>query len=173
MDKLPTSDVSGKVDLKALPPPRPSSPSGSARKYEQSPITIEQITSIWASILNVSPSSITPEYNFFDLGGHSLLLADLAARLSNTFGFRVPVARLAQPATLNGHLDTVRAIRDGHTAEVQENLPAVLRADSVLDKEIQPKDAKACALKDAKTVLLTGVTGFLGAFLLRDLFLTR
>lgn len=169
LDKLPTSDVSGKVNLKALPPPRSSSPTGSARKFEQSPITIEQVTEIWASILSVSASSITPEYNFFDLGGHSLLLADLAARLSNTFGFRVPVARLANPATLNGHLDTVRAIRDGHTAEVQENLPAVLRADSVLDKDIQPQNAKFCAIKDAKTVLLTGVTGFLGAFLLRDL----
>ncbi|KAI8941317.1 hypothetical protein NX059_002544 [Plenodomus lindquistii] len=169
LDELPTSDVSGKVNHKALPPPRPSSPTGSARKFEQSPITIEQVTEIWASILSVSPSSITPEYNFFDLGGHSLLLADLAARLSNTFGFRVPVARLANPATLNGHLDTVRAIRDGHTAEVQENLPAVLRADSVLDKDIQPQNPKFCAIKDAKTVLLTGVTGFLGAFLLRDL----
>lgn len=169
LDKLPTSDVSGKVNLKALPAPRPTSPTGSARKFEQSPITIEQVTEIWASILSVNASSITPEFNFFDLGGHSLLLADLAARLSNTFGFRVPVARLANPATLNGHLDTVRAIRDGHTAEVQENLPAVLRADSVLDKDIQPQNAAFCALKDAKTVLLTGVTGFLGAFLLRDL----
>ncbi|KAH9865426.1 hypothetical protein J1614_009009 [Plenodomus biglobosus] len=169
LDELPTSDVSGKVNLKALPPPRPSSPTGSARRFEQSPIAIEQITEIWASILGVSASSITPEYNFFDLGGHSLLLADLAARLSNTFGLRVPVARLANPATLNGHLDTVRAIRDGHTAEVQENLPAVLRADSVLDKDIQPQNPKFCAIKDAKTILLTGVTGFLGAFLLRDL----
>jgi amino acid adenylation domain-containing protein/thioester reductase-like protein len=170
LDKLPTSDVSGKVDLKNLPPPtRPSSPTGSARKFEQSPITIEQVTESWASILGVNANTITPEYNFFDLGGHSLLLADLAARLSNTFGFRVPVARLANPATLNGHLDTVRAIRDGHTAEVQENLPQVLRADSVLDKDIQPENPKICALKDAKTVFLTGVTGFLGAFLLRDL----
>ncbi|KAL5120284.1 hypothetical protein ACEQ8H_001842 [Pleosporales sp. CAS-2024a] len=169
LDKLPTSDVSGKVDLKNLPPPRPSSPSGSARRFEQSPITIEQVTECWASILGVNASTITPEYNFFDLGGHSLLLADLAARLSNTFGFRVPVARLASPATLNGHLDTVRAIRDGHTAEVQSNLPQVLRDDAVLDKEIQPSKPRICALKDAKTVFLTGVTGFLGAFLLRDL----
>ncbi|KAL1604609.1 putative NRPS-like protein biosynthetic cluster [Nothophoma quercina] len=169
LETLPTNDVSGKVNVKALPPPRSSSPTGSARKYEQSPISIEQITTIWASILNIDASSITPEYNFFDLGGHSLLLADLAARLSNTFGFRVPVARLATPATLNGHLDTVRKIRDGSVAEIQENLPAVLKADSVLDKDIQPKEAKFVALKDAKTVLLTGVTGFLGAFLLRDL----
>jgi amino acid adenylation domain-containing protein/thioester reductase-like protein len=169
LETLPTNDVSGKVNVKALPPPRSSSPTGSARKYEQSPIDIEQIQTIWASILGISASSITPEYNFFDLGGHSLLLADLAARLSNTFGFRVPVARLATPATLNGHLDTVRKIRDGAVAEVQDNLPAVLKADAVLDKDIQPKDAKFVALKDAKTVLLTGVTGFLGAFLLRDL----
>ncbi|PSN72939.1 nonribosomal peptide synthetase 10 [Corynespora cassiicola Philippines] len=170
LDELPTHDVSGKVDLKRLPPPTPGkSPiRKSAPKLEQ-PIDIDQITQIWASILGVSASDITAEHNFFDLGGHSLLLADLAARLSNTFGFRVPVARLANPATLNGHLDTVRAIRDGHTAAIQADLPAILRADSVLDKEIQPSGAKAIALKDAKTVLLTGVTGFLGAFLLRDL----
>ncbi|SPO07174.1 probable NRPS-like enzyme [Cephalotrichum gorgonifer] len=169
---LPTSDVSGKVDLKNLPPPRPTSPTSSARRFEQSPIAIEEVTECWASVLGVNASTITAEYNFFDLGGHSLLLADLAARMSNTFGFRVPVARLADPATLNGHLDTVRAIRDGHTAAVQENLPQVLRADSVLDQDIQPTNPTACALKDAKTVFLTGVTGFLGAFLLKDLLHT-
>ncbi|KAK7193434.1 linear gramicidin synthetase subunit C [Paraphaeosphaeria sporulosa] len=171
MDDLPTHEVSGKVDLKALPPPntRTKSPTGKRAAYEQDPIDIGQITSVWASILGIQPSSITPEYNFFDLGGHSLLLADLAARLSNRFGLKIPVARLADPATLNGHLDTVRAVRDGQTAAVQADLPAVLRADSVLDKEIQPTNTKMNALKDAKTVLLTGVTGFLGAFLLRDL----
>jgi len=171
MDELPTHEVSGKVDLKGLPPPntRTRSPNGKKAAYEQNPIDVEQITAIWAAILGIQASSITPEYNFFDLGGHSLSLADLAARLSNTFGVKIPVARLADPATLNGHLDTVRSIRDGHTAAVQADLPAVLRTDSVLDKDIQPHNAKICALKDAKTVLLTGVTGFLGAFLLRDL----
>lgn len=171
LDELPTHDVSGKVDLKRLPPPntRTKSPSGKRPAYEQDPIDIAQITEIWAAVLGIQPSSITPEYNFFDLGGHSLSLADLAARLSNTFGLKIPVARLADPATLNGHLDTVRSVRDGHTAAVQADLPAVLRADSILDKDIQPSNAKICALKDAKTILLTGVTGFLGAFLLRDL----
>lgn len=112
---------------------------------------------------------ITPEHDFFDLGGHSLSLADLASRLSRNFGFRVPVARLADPPTLNGHLETVRAVRDGHTAAVQADLPAVLRADSVLDEDIQPSDATICSLNKASTVLLTGATGFLGAFLLNDL----
>jgi thioester reductase-like protein len=171
MDELPTNDVSGKVDLKSLPLPktRTNSPTDKRATYEQESIDIEQIAEIWASILGLKTSSITPEYNFFDLGGHSLSLADLAARLSNTFGLKIPVARLADPATLNGHLDTVRSVRDGHTAAVQADLPAVLRADAILDKDIQPIDAKISSLEDAKTVLLTGVTGFLGPFLLRDL----
>jgi amino acid adenylation domain-containing protein/thioester reductase-like protein len=170
LDELPTHEVSGKINLKGLPPPtRSNSPNGKGQNYQQESITIEDITETWAAILNISTSAITPEYNFFDLGGHSLLLADLAARLSNQFGFRVPVARLADPATLNGHLDTCIAVRDGHTAAIQDNLPDVLKADCVLDKDIQPKEAKECTIKDAKTVLLTGVTGFLGAFLLGEL----
>lgn len=169
MEEIPTHGVSGKVDLKSLPPPtRSQSPTNDLS--EKDPIQIEAIKELWASTLNVSSNHVTPEHNFFDLGGHSLSLADLASRLSNQFGFRVPVARLADPATLNGHLATVRAVRDGHAAAVQADLPAILRADSVLEDDIRPpKDVKYQALKDAETVLLTGVTGFLGAFLLHDL----
>ncbi|KAK5092138.1 hypothetical protein LTR70_005743 [Exophiala xenobiotica] len=169
LDDLPTHEVSGKVDLKNLPDP-PSAKNGiNGAKAVQDPIGIDAIAAVWAATLKTSPSNITPEHSFFDLGGHSLSLADLASRFSRSFGFRVPVARLADPATLNGHLHTVRAVRDGQIAEVQAELPAVLRTDSVLDKEIQPLKTKMCALKDAKTVLLTGATGFLGAFLLNDL----
>jgi amino acid adenylation domain-containing protein len=169
LEELPTHEVSGKVDLKRLPAPtRPQTPVNGLN--ERDPIQIEAIKELWASTLNVSSSVVTPEANFFDLGGHSLSLADLASRLSNMFGFRVPVARLADPATLNGHLETVRAVRDGHAAAVQADLPAILRADSVLDEDIKPRtELKMCPLKDAETVLLTGVTGFLGAFLLSDL----
>ncbi|ORY09198.1 linear gramicidin synthetase subunit C [Clohesyomyces aquaticus] len=173
LEELPTHDVSGKADLKRLPPPpRTKSPSNVAEPKTEDPITTEALTEIWAATLNVSTSAITPEHNFFDLGGHSLSLADLASRLSNAFGFRVPVARLADPANLNGHLETVRNVRDGHTAAIQADLPAVLRADSILEDEIRPKNAKMCSLKDAKEVLLTGVTGFLGAFLLNELLQT-
>lgn len=169
LQSLPTHEVSGKVDLKSLPDPPTAKNGLHGAKAEQDPIGIDAIAAVWAATLKTSPTNITPEHSFFDLGGHSLSLADLASRFSRSFGFRVPVARLADPATLNGHLHTVRAVRDGQIAEVQADLPAVLRTDSVLDKDIQPPKAKMCALKDAKTVLLTGATGFLGAFLLNDL----
>src|SRR6202035_5387113 len=102
----------------------------------------------------------------FGLGGHSLTIAELASKLSKTFGFPVPVARLVQNPTLEGHLEVVRSARDGRIAAVQADLPAVLRADSVLLENIQPSGAKMCPLSKANTILLTGVTGFLGAFLL-------
>jgi thioester reductase-like protein len=172
LEKLPTHEVSGKADLKNLPPPpKPANATGKAEpSTEKDPIDTDAIAEVWAATLNISRSSITPEHSFFDLGGHSLSLADLASRLSRNFGFRVPVARLADPTTLNGHLQTVRAVRDGQIAEVQSDLPAALRRDTVLDADIQPiAGTKMSGIKNADTVFLTGATGFLGAFLLHDL----
>lgn len=170
LDELPTHEVSGKADLKRLPPPPTAKSQVNGIKTEQDPISSEAIAEVWAATLHTSRDNITAEHNFFDLGGHSLSLAELASRLSRAFGFRVPVARLADPPTLNGHLETVRSVRDGHTAAVQADLPGVLRKDSILDDEIKPpSQAKPCSLNEAKTVLLTGATGFLGAFLLNDL----
>lgn len=172
VDELPTNEVSGKVDLKRLPPPPVPGAVNGNQKQERDPISIDDIAEIWATTLRTSRSAITPENSFFDLGGHSLSLAELASRLSKNFGFRVPVARLADPPTLNGHLETVRAVRDGQIAAVQADLPAALKADSILDDDIRPSGATIKSVANADTVLLTGVTGFLGAFLLNDLLET-
>ncbi|PMD67428.1 nonribosomal peptide synthetase 10 [Hyaloscypha bicolor E] len=174
LDELPTNRVSGKADLKRLPPPGVSISTifNHTKTERDTRITIEAIAETWGAALNVPFSSVTKEHTFFDLGGHSLTLADLATRLSKTFGFPVPVGRLVVNPTLEGHLEALCSIRDGHTAAVQADLPAVLRADSTLPEDIQPSGAAICPLKDASTVLLTGSTGFLGAFLLHDLLET-
>ncbi|OJJ50362.1 hypothetical protein ASPZODRAFT_23014 [Penicilliopsis zonata CBS 506.65] len=173
LDELPTHEVSGKVDLKHLPPPPTPSPvngTSPAAGKEKDPVNIDEVALIWAATLKTSRSLLKPTDDFFDLGGHSLSLADLASRLSKVFGFAVPIARLADNTTLNGHLETIRAIRDGHTAAVQADLPAVLRADAALDEDIRPSPSvQICSVNDANTILLTGVTGYLGAFLLNDL----
>lgn len=170
MKDLPTNDVSGKVDLKSLPAPRSASPSGSEETLDKDPISINDIAAIWANVLKTSKALLKPEDNFFDLGGHSLSLADLSSRFTRHFGFRVPIPRLAEDTTLAAHLETVRAVRDGHTAAVQAELPAFLLADATLDDDIKPAENTAIkSIASADTVLLTGVTGFLGAFLLHDL----
>lgn len=173
LDELPTHEVSGKVDLKSLPaPPEPGAPStinSKPKADNNTTIKADQIAGMWAASLNIPATAVTKEHSFFDLGGHSLTLADLSNRLSKTFGFPVPLGALAGDPTIKGHVDAVVAARDGHTAAVQADLPAVLRADSVLPADIQPKNARWTPLSEAKTVLLTGVTGFLGAFLLSSL----
>jgi len=170
LEELPTHEVSGKVDLKKLPDPAliKSQKNGKVAERDNRYKT-KTIADLWATALHMSANEITPEHNFFDLGGHSLTLADLANRLSRTFNFPVPVARLVVNPTLEGHLEVVRSIRDGRTAAIQADLPAVLRADSVLDDEIQANGAKFRPANEAKTILLTGVTGFLGPFILEDL----
>jgi thioester reductase-like protein len=89
--------------------------------------------------------------------------------MTRTFGYLIPLAQLAAHPTLAGHLKVVEDARDGHTAAVQADLPAVLRADSTLDADIKPSASKTHSLRDAQSVLLTGATGFLGGFLLNDL----
>ncbi|KAH9224292.1 putative NRPS-like enzyme [Leptodontidium sp. 2 PMI_412] len=171
LDELPTNRVSGKADLKRLPPPGLSISTmfNHTKTERDNSISIEAVAEIWATSLSVPFTSVTREHTFFDLGGHSLTLADLATRMSRTFGISVPVSRLVVNPTLEGHLEVVRGIRDGHTAAVQADLPAVLRADATLDEDIKSSGTPMRALKSADTVLLTGATGFLGAFLLVDL----
>lgn len=172
LDELPTHEVSGKVDLRRLPPP--DTPVHENNKSERGDLKIDMgtIAEMWSVSLNIPPGIITREHgqnSFFDLGGHSLTIADLANRLSRNYGFPVPVALLVGNPTLEGHLEVVRRACDGHIAAVQADLPSILRADAVLPEDIKPSDELMCPLSQAKTVLLTGVTGFLGAFLLSDL----
>ncbi|KAJ4394524.1 hypothetical protein N0V93_003742 [Gnomoniopsis smithogilvyi] len=172
LDVLPTHEVSGKVDLKSLPaPPEPGVPTtnGKAKVDNNTKIKASQIVELWAASLKIPVSAVTEEHSFFDLGGHSLTLADLSSRLAKTFGFAVPLGSLAGDPTIKGHVKAVTDARDGYTANIQADLPASLRADSVLAADIQPKNAVMKPLSKAKTVLLTGVTGFLGAFLLSSL----
>ncbi|ROT36710.1 AMP-binding enzyme [Sodiomyces alkalinus F11] len=172
--QLPTHDVSGKVDLKALPPPpmpKGQVGKGNGGRRRDMSITIDTIRKLWAASLKMPASAIKDEHGFFDIGGHSLVLANLANRFSKEFGFPVPLAPLAGDPTLQGHLNAVCAARDGHTAAVQADLPAVLRADCDLPEDIRPKSEGQAMrrLDEADTVLLTGATGYLGAFLLKSL----
>ncbi|KAG5921695.1 putative NRPS-like protein biosynthetic cluster [Claviceps africana] len=170
LEALPTHGVSGKTDLKALPPPpAPKTSAVKVKKEHDTRVKMDTIVKAWAASLNIPTSAISQSHTFFDLGGHSLTLADLAGRLTRTFGFPVPLAPLAGTPTLEGHLEVVRAARDGHTAAVQADLPAVLAADATLPEDIKGDGKPLCRLGDAGTILLTGATGYLGAFLLKSL----
>lgn len=85
----------GKVDRRALPPP------GNARskRFSQPRNPVEsELVAIWEELLGVSP--ISTNDNFFDLGGHSLLVAKLLVRSEQVFGKRLSMATLFEAPTI-------------------------------------------------------------------------
>jgi amino acid adenylation domain-containing protein len=91
LDRLPLTP-SGKVDRRALPAPAWGAPAGGAARVAPSTPAEENVARLWAEVLGVG--EVGREDNFFDLGGHSLLLARLHARLEDLLGREISLLDL-------------------------------------------------------------------------------
>ncbi len=98
LDAFPLTP-NGKVDRKALPSPDGVHPKlGSEYVAPQSEIE-RTITSIWQEVLKVERVGI--DDNFFDLGGHSLLLVRIQGKLSEAFNRDISIIELFKYPTVN------------------------------------------------------------------------
>jgi len=88
----------GKVDRKALPPPEnqrsPSTPSVAPRTELE-----RTIAGIWRDLLQLEQVSVHD--NFFDVGGHSLLLASLLRRLQAELSVSINLFELLKYPTIH------------------------------------------------------------------------
>lgn len=106
LERLPLTP-NGKVDRRALPEPGEGAPVPSqATPYEAPASDLEgAIASVWTEVLG--RSDIGRNINFFDLGGHSLLLAKahllLESRLEREIGV-IDLFRFPTVASLANHL---------------------------------------------------------------------
>ncbi|MGC2172943.1 MAG: amino acid adenylation domain-containing protein [Candidatus Sulfotelmatobacter sp.] len=99
LEKLPIS-ASGKVDRAALPLPTPEN-TLEEEIYEAPQTEIqERLANIVAPLLGVSRVGI--DDNFFNLGGHSLLGAQMIARISDTFGVELSLLTVFNDPTVRG-----------------------------------------------------------------------
>ncbi len=88
--------VNGKLDRRALPPPaEPSAGSVPPRTPAE-----ERVSAIWAEALGVDRVGVHDD--FYDLGGHSLQVARVVARLSAEWDLRLPMSVLAEHPTVAG-----------------------------------------------------------------------
>jgi amino acid adenylation domain-containing protein/thioester reductase-like protein len=177
IESLPVT-ANGKLDRQALAivaeRPAPRAAQGHAQALRD-PVVAE-VTAIWTRLLGVP--DLTLEDDFFALGGDSLLAARLVLRVREVFQVNFPVYSLYESRTLRGFIEVVRrAQRGSHSLRIAEDGPETWRSDARLPDEIQyapvleARDLPVVALDVARRIFLTGATGFLGAFLLRDLLI--
>ncbi|MBF8187062.1 amino acid adenylation domain-containing protein [Nonomuraea sp. K274] len=63
-------------------------------------ITGSRLAELWSIVLEVPAASLRPEHDFMALGGYSLLMADLQARIKRSFGCVVSLRDLFEHSTL-------------------------------------------------------------------------
>ena len=88
----------GKVDRRALPEPGEIGPELKAADLRPQTQVEMKISTIWRQMLQVNNIGIHD--NFFDLGGHSLLMARLHGQLSKTFNADISVVNVFSHPTI-------------------------------------------------------------------------
>ncbi|WP_406044088.1 amino acid adenylation domain-containing protein [Micromonospora sp. NBC_00898] len=96
----------GKLDRSALPKELPTPVATDEYEY-QGPEAL--MHSIWCEVLGLA--SIRPDDDIFDLGGHSLTLARIAARVRERMGADLPLSAFFDTSTIRGLSQLVQATR--------------------------------------------------------------
>ena len=97
LDVLPLTP-NGKVDRAALPRPLVAAPTGVERADDLMNAVQRRVAAVWSDVLHVERVGLHD--NFFDIGGHSLLLVKLHAQLKATFAVELPLVELFQRTTV-------------------------------------------------------------------------
>jgi amino acid adenylation domain-containing protein/thioester reductase-like protein len=122
------------------------------------------LTEIWQHTLHVRP---TPADDFFALGGDSLLAAEVVTRTLAALGMDARhgselVRRLLRAPTLAGFAEAVDEVR---RADATAPGTVDFEAEAVLGFDFLPRQGPAPRWDQPRHVLVTGATGFVGAFL--------
>jgi amino acid adenylation domain-containing protein/thioester reductase-like protein len=172
LPELPVKS-NGKIDLDALPAPEsPAAPApGPAANTPVTGLVERGVARIWGEVLGVPEPA--PRDDFFARGGDSIQATQLIARVRASFSILIDQVRplirvLLDNATLQDFTTAVQAARAG-TLSGDTGRPADFVAEAKLDVPIRQRVTDPPQWRSPDRVLLTGATGFLGVYLLREL----
>ncbi|PPK71873.1 amino acid adenylation domain-containing protein/thioester reductase-like protein, partial [Methylobacter tundripaludum] len=156
----------GKLDRQGLP--EPDMQANESEYLAPQTLTESALAEVWRKVLNVE--RVGRQDNFFELGGHSLLLTQLIYHIEAALGVLPTMRDLFSVPTLStqaAHLDASMQAQGQDAAPMQS---VDFAAESQLDPAIWPPTADfARTAEDLHAVLITGASGFLGAYLLDEL----
>jgi amino acid adenylation domain-containing protein/thioester reductase-like protein len=165
MESLPLTP-NGKIDRRALPAPSQDRPTLGELFVAPRNAIEKQLAHIWDQVLDIQHIGIHD--NFFDLGGHSLLVAQMVSQIAETFQVELPLISLFESPTIAGLSQFITSAQQPNVHFSKLNRPDLF-ADTVLDTSIFPETSDVDKFNLPQSILLTGATGFLGAFLLHEL----
>jgi amino acid adenylation domain-containing protein/thioester reductase-like protein len=169
LDRMPLT-VQGKIDRASLP--RPDVLPDVADRTGPTTSTEAAVAEQWSKVLGVETVDI--HTGFFDLGGDSLLVARLVARLARQFDVTLPVEeifRVPTVAGIAGAIDTHQRRKAGQLDN--EALYAMelaeLRNEAKLDDAVRVDGLPTADYLNPEHVFVTGATGYIGCFLVAEL----
>jgi amino acid adenylation domain-containing protein len=98
LEALPLTP-NGKVDYRALPAPEPLRPALEATYVAPKSEVEQRIATVWQDVLGLE--QVGMDDNFFDLGGHSLLLAQVQTKLQDILQRDLPILDLFEHPSIN------------------------------------------------------------------------
>ena len=169
LDALPINQQTGKLQRKALPSLRNGASPARRRTRLTARATADErravLRELWAETLELNLDDLEDDWNFFDLGGHSLAGMSLTIAIEETFGTELSGVEVYEYPTIG---ELAAYLENGGAGGATTG--ATLAQDALLDPEISPQgDAQVTQLSEASSIFITGTTGFLGAFLLDQL----
>ncbi|XP_069681059.1 uncharacterized protein [Periplaneta americana] len=164
LDSIPILEASGKLDKEALGDCDAVDP-------QDLPSTDMErlVAAIWCRVLKLS--AVDVHESFFDLGGHSLLATQLVGEMNEALGRSLSVSQLLQHPTVHAMAAFVeRPDLDGpgSTPDLVAEVERHVQDEAVSDVSLRAfwRSMELCG---PRTVLLTGATGFVGSFILKQL----
>ncbi|KAL1922849.1 uncharacterized protein VTP21DRAFT_9225 [Calcarisporiella thermophila] len=200
LKKIPLTPQ-GKIDQDALPLPDTLSPISVSivPAIQEMSLTEQIIHDIWVHLLPNPPRPyISPDLNFFDLGGDSILATRLILELRKSHFKNAPLNLILREPTISGMAKKLEKLNDAGSGCVENGSKAIAAATTSIDEGFSdhlarnrpftaeydyaseipalikrylptcipfPESEKSYG----KTYFLTGVTGFLGIFILETL----
>jgi amino acid adenylation domain-containing protein/thioester reductase-like protein len=169
LDELPLTP-NGKVDRRALPQPASVRPHLGAAYCAPRNEQEAEIAAICARVLGLERVGVHDD--FFELGGNSLLATRLVFHLQEHFETKLSLIRLFEMPTIAGLSAALNAARQD-TDDSAGLFGAItlkeLEAEAILTESIGVNGMVYEHKERPEKILLTGATGFVGAFLLSDL----
>lgn len=117
----------GKVDRKALPAPWGQRSVTGTAAYVMPRTSVEAaVATVWQSVLGIEKAGVND--NFFDLGGHSLLMAKVHSRLQEMFHLEMSLVEMFRHPTISAMAEYLSQKRDERTGSSRQQQPAQDRA---------------------------------------------